>query len=146
MKRDMAIKFGSSVLISFILFTGCAINRPSVNVMPPLKGHWKAFELNGEPVTVANGHEPDLQFMPDSKRVSGFTGCNRIMGGTKEEGSKFYFIGMAATRMACISPSAELEDQFLSALNSTTARHMNNNILELLNKNGKVVARFRKEE
>ncbi|MCL2760150.1 MAG: META domain-containing protein [Desulfuromonadales bacterium] len=153
MKRDIVIKFGSCILISFVLFAGCAINKnssasdnlSSVTVMPPLEGHWKAFEVKGEPVTVASDHEPYLQFIPDSKRVAGFSGCNRVMGGTKEENDKFSFVGMAVTRMACISPFAELEDQFLAALNSTVARRMNNNILELLDKNGKVVARFKME-
>ncbi len=50
--------------------------------------------------------------------VSGYSGCNRFTGGYGKTSTGMRFDPLAATRMACIPPRAELENALLTAMQS----------------------------
>ncbi len=104
--------------------------------------NWVAVELMGVPVMASEGHPaPNIALHSVDKKMSGFSGCNSIFGGYEaaHEGLKFDPVG--ATRIACLGPNAEAE--FLQALTSTVTYRIPANSLELLDKDGKVLGKFR---
>ncbi len=89
----------------------------------PLVGtSWVVEQLGGQTLGDEAGRLPSLQFDGEQQRVSGFTGCNRLVGSYKQKGDALTFGELAATRMAC--PGATiLEVTFTDALKAT-ARHV----------------------
>lgn len=72
---------------------------------------WVITTLEGENISGKQGNGQDIYFMLDSKnhRVTGYAGCNTIMGSYKlEAGNQISFSQMATTRMAC--PDAEINE------------------------------------
>jgi putative lipoprotein len=104
---------------------------------------WKLIELNGKTITMtADQHEEiHITLAENEHRVSGFSGCNRMMGAYELEGDRLQFKQLAGTMMACISPMMENENAFVKTLAHTTNYHINGEHLILLN-NQKVIARF----
>jgi len=107
---------------------------------------WLLETLNGEKIN----HPKDprkigFETNSESKRVSGFAGCNTFMGGYELKSSnKISFTPMASTRMACFqSPFNEAE--FLTIFEKVDAFKIEGNKLSLLNGN-KVLARFLKDD
>ncbi len=83
-----------------------------------INGEWNIIEINGSKVTSGESRTlPFIAFDTATGRVSGSSGCNRMMGsfdvnakpGTIELGA------LASTRMAC--PDMTVENNVLSALN-----------------------------
>jgi len=109
----------------------------------PLEGtNWVAAELMGKTVTVAEGRPAvHIQLHAADKKLTGFSGCNNVFGGydSSHEGLKFDPVG--ATRVACLGP--HVEPEFLQALTSTVSYRIANDFLELLDKDGKVIGRFK---
>lgn len=103
--------------------------------------NWVATELMGKPVIAVAGHPTaNIQMHSVDKKLTGFSGCNSIFGGydSSHEGLKFDPVG--ATRVACLD-HPHMEPEFLQALTSTVSYRMPKD-LELLDKDGKVIARF----
>lgn len=78
---------------------------------------WYLAELNGKAYTFMgmNNENSWIQFSNDgSAKVSGSTGCNRIMGGVEMDGANHLkFSALATTKMACQGNS---EPELMSAL------------------------------
>jgi heat shock protein HslJ len=77
---------------------------------------------------------------PNGKKLQGFGGCNRILGGyeTKDDSIRFK---AATTMMACVD-GMETEQEFLKALEATTSFNLSGEELELFN-NDRLLVRFR---
>ena len=54
-------------------------------------------------------------------RLSGFSGCNRLMGAYQFDQQTLTFTELGGTRMACPAASMELEQQVLQLLRGTQA-------------------------
>src|SRR5437868_367355 len=82
---------------------GVQTEKPGTSaVSPSLENtHWKLAQLGSKEVP-AQSPAPDLMLASASKRVSGFSGCNRFMGGYRLDGKQITFDKIAATRMACV--------------------------------------------
>lgn len=105
--------------------------------------YWKLVTLNGDPVKVAERQrEAHLIFAKDEARVSGSTGCNRVMGPFEADGSKLHFGNLISTRMACLGGGMELEQKFLQTLTKVESYRISGSHLEMLDASGTVVARF----
>ena len=81
-----------------------------------LQGEWRIAKIYGQSVP-SGGETPNLVFDIEARKVSGHTGCNRLMGGFKtDEANKkaISFPGVATTRMSC--PDMTTENNILSAL------------------------------
>lgn len=96
--------------------SSCASSRNAAD-LSSISGEWNIVEINGTAVVPAPGQEfPYIGFDTKTGRVSGNSGCNRMMGsfdvnakpGTIDLGA------LASTRMAC--PDMTVENNVLSAL------------------------------
>lgn len=109
----------------------------------PLRGtYWKLTRLNGEPVEVTvKRQEPHLIFAENEPRVSGSSGCNRVLGGYEVDGDKLRLGQMAGTMMACLT-GMDLEQRFLQTLAKVARYRINGSHLEMLDSAGTMLARF----
>jgi len=64
--------------------------------------------------------QPGLVLNPESHRLSGSGGCNRVMGGHELNGDQIIFSQVAGTMMTCLK-GMETERSFLEALQRTNA-------------------------
>jgi len=59
---------------------------------------------------------PWLEFMPEG-RMSGFSGCNLLNGGWRNEGGQIRIGPLVMTKRGCMGPAGDLERRVLAALN-----------------------------
>jgi heat shock protein HslJ len=105
--------------------------------------YWRAVAIDGNPVVpLPKKREAHLVFAAAGSRVSGSTGCNRVVGTFKQTGESLSFPPMAATKMACPPNLDAQERAFLEALQATAAAQISGNTLELKDAAGKVRLRF----
>mgnify|MGYP002783774335 CR=1 FL=1 len=125
-------------LLGFILvltiMVGCGKKvYPDVNWGNNKK--WIITELNGVPVQ-QSGTDKDAHFVfdPETKRVGGSAGCNRISGFyTIEKKNNIKFGEIASTKMAC--PDLAFEEAVLKAIPTITQFTVENNQLLFWNNN-----------
>ena len=84
---------------------------------------------------------PYIQLDPESHRVSGSGGCNRLMGGYELEGDHLKFTQMAMSRMACID-GGDTESKFAKVLDQVTSWKMEKGKLLVMDADGHVLAKF----
>jgi heat shock protein HslJ len=103
---------------------------------------WTLISLGDNPIHAASKlQEPHLLLTPESHRVSGSGGCNRIMGSYELRGKQLTFDKMASTMMACAS-GMDTERAFQDALAKVSAWKIAGHELELLDTGGHLLARF----
>ncbi|MBB3102659.1 YbaY family lipoprotein [Azomonas macrocytogenes] len=136
---------GSSVPLQLRLVSVAGAAQSTDTFVPdsPLRNtYWKLVSLNDAPVAVvANQREPHLVFSASELRVSGYGGCNRVMGAFEVEDDRLALKQMASTQMACVDGMAQ-ETQFLHTLETVARFRIVGEQLDLLDTDGKVVARF----
>ena len=92
-----------------------AIFKRVTNNEPITEKYWKLKTLEGKNVQMVDNQEKEIFFMlkNEENRVTGFAGCNTILGSyTLEEGNRIRFSNMGSTMMAC--PDVDLrESDFL---------------------------------
>lgn len=104
--------------------------------------YWKLVRLGSTPVTVAEQQrEPHFVLQPQTGRVSGSGGCNRLAGSYTLAGDKLAFGQMAGTRMAC-PDGMDVESAFHKALGQVASWRIEGNTLELLDAAGVSIAQF----
>lgn len=111
----------------------------------PLRGtYWKVLELRGAKALVSDSaQEPHLNFSASELRVSGSSGCNRLMGSFEHKGSALKFGPLASTRMACLDPAmAAQEQQIFTQLQQVRGHRIQGDELTLLDATGQVVAKL----
>lgn len=111
-------------------------------VESPLENtYWKLVELKGTRVeTHADQQEVHILLRAEEKRVTGFAGCNQVMGGYETKGNSLAFGVMGSTMMAC--PYLDDETAFLGVLEGVTQFMILGESLVLSGDTGDV-ARFR---
>ena len=103
---------------------------------------WKLVRLGDRAVTVGAGQpEPHLVLSSETGRVSGSSGCNRLMGRYEVEDGSLTFSALATTRMACPG-GMDIERRFLAALRATSRTEITQQRLELFDANGRLLARL----
>jgi heat shock protein HslJ len=138
-----------ALIMSVLLLGGCA------NPVPPttpagatkstaqlLNTYWKLTQL-GELVitTPAGAREMHFVMHSENQRVTGFTGCNQMMGAYVLDGSELRFERMGGTMMACVS-DMELEPRFLGMFGQVAGWEIQGETLQLLDANHKPLATF----
>ncbi|MGM8851434.1 META domain-containing protein [Salinicola halophyticus] len=81
--------------------------------------YWKLITLDGTPVAVADNQREAHLVLDGQGRVTGSTGCNRLMGSYMLEADALTFSQLASTRMACPAEMMALEQAWLAALSDT---------------------------
>jgi len=106
----------------------------------PLQGtFWKLIQIAGKAMP---GHEGqalgmhktrDIGILLDKQglRLSGFSGCNRLMGAYQVNQQALTFTELGGTRMACPAASMALEQQVLQLLRGTQAFRIDGQVLVL---------------
>lgn len=121
-----------------MIVSGCATSSNTVDdtqtANEALVGtYWKLMTLDGQPVAVADNQREAHLILGEDGRVSGSTGCNRLMGSYRLEGDTLTFSRLASTRMACPGDMAMLEQAWLAALAETAHYSIADQSLELQN-------------
>jgi heat shock protein HslJ len=117
---------------------GCESARPFERIT------WQLTALDGASVTAADERQAAYLHFDDGppQRVTGSTGCNRLAGSYSLRGSGLQFGPLATTKMACADGMAQ-EQAFLAALAAVDGwRTLDRQVLELLDAQGEVLARF----
>jgi putative lipoprotein len=120
-----------------------------VGVSPPavsgtgstLESHpWAVATIGTHSYASADTHSrPYVQFNAAEKTISGFAGCNRIVGGYERSGDTLHIGKVGMTMMACVG--TEDDRAFLNALESATSYAIHGDTLTLYAK-GAPVATF----
>jgi heat shock protein HslJ len=109
---------------------------------PLEKTEWRLAWLSGTKIESGTPQQmPYIQLDPDSHRVSGSGGCNRLMGGYELAGDHLKFTQMAMTRMACIH-GGDTEANFAKALDQVTQWKIAKGTLLLMDADQHVLAKF----
>jgi heat shock protein HslJ len=104
--------------------------------------NWIATEVMGKPVTASEGRPAvGIQLHSLDKKMTGFSGCNKVFGPFEASHEGLKLGPVAATRVACLDPN--VETQFLEALTSTRTFRIAGDELQLQDMDGKVIGRFR---
>jgi heat shock protein HslJ len=132
------------VAIGAFLSLGCS-GQPSaaaaqMNATTLENVQWTLLQLDSEAVKTASRGTPTMSLASKDRRMSGFAGCNRMMGGYELDGDALKFNAMATTRMACIDVTPE--EPLLRALGATTRWKVIGNTLELFDASGSVRTRW----
>jgi heat shock protein HslJ len=103
---------------------------------------WKLTRLGDRPVIVEpEQRSPHLLLQSRDQQVAGFGGCNRMTGSYTIDGRRIELGPMAMTQMACPT-GMETEAAFVEALEAAASFRLLAHHLELLDADGKVVARL----
>ena len=127
-----------------LLSLGCSAQRTTdATQMSPTtleNVQWTLLQLDGEGIKNSSRGAPTLSLASKDRRLSGFAGCNRMIGGYELDGEAVKFTGMATTRMACIDVTPE--EPLLRALAATARWKVTGNTLELFDASGVVRTRW----
>lgn len=154
----MTQAFFRRFLIAALFATGlsaCAATSPSASLSSsstettmtkpdsPLRNtYWKLVTLNGKPVTTADQQrEAHIVFSSQDNRITGSSGCNRMIGGFEDNADQLIFKGLGGTRMAC-QHGMELESQFMQTLLKVARYRILGEHMDLLDARGAIVAGF----
>jgi heat shock protein HslJ len=104
--------------------------------------HWRLSRLGDADVSPdAQQTEAYLVLDPKDHRVSGSSGCNRLIGSYELNEDKLRFGRIASTMMAC-TKGMETELAFIQALEQVNSWKITGLTLELFDISGKRLARF----
>ncbi len=93
---------------------------------------WMLKDIAGQAVQMPAGMDmPWLQMAAD-KSLSGFGGCNNIMGKVELDGSSIGFPGVASTKKFC-EATQKTEDAFMGALREARTFKIQDGLLKLMN-------------
>lgn len=105
--------------------------------------YWKLMTLQGSPAASPPGtREIHLILQPNEQRVTGFSGCNRLMGGYQLADDRLSFSQIAGSMMACPQPAMDTERNFHVMLQKVVRWRIDGERLDLLDASGATLAQF----
>lgn len=126
----------------FTLLTAHSCNQDATSMTSLLDTKWVFQTVNGSKVSMPDGVEaPWVQLAGD--QLTGFGGCNRMMGSYELGDGTITFPGLGSTKMYCEATQAT-ERSVQEALRGTDAYKMESGLLKLLS-GGKEVAALKAE-
>jgi len=133
-----------TLILCAAFFAGaCSTPKPSNNSAASLENtYWKLMLLDDTAVSTPEGAR-EIQFVLNSEthRVSGFSGCNSMMGVYTVEKEKLVFSNMGGTRMAC-ADTMELELRIHQMFSKVANWKISGETLTLIDSRGKAIATF----
>lgn len=113
---------------------------------PELRGTlWRLQALQDGPTPTLlkpPGKAAELQLAADSERVSGSSGCNRLMGSFQLNGEQVRFSRLASTKMACPPEVMAYERRLVEALEQVRRWSIDKRNLLLQNERGRTMLLF----
>jgi len=136
------------LLAGALLFGACAHQvaptvpaAPAVTTSGLLNTYWRLSELDAQQViTPADAREIHVVLNSENQRVTGFSGCNRLMGGFALAGNTLKFDQVAGTLMACAR--VDNEKRFLATFPQVARWEISGETLRWLDGGGKTLATF----
>jgi len=136
-------------IAGFVLVAGCTeLFPPTIPVTPTrptadlLSTYWRLAELEGEVIgSDQAARRIHIVMQPKNQRVTGFSGCNDLMGSYVLDGKSIRFAQMGGTMMACDS-GMNVEKRFLEMFGHVARWEISGETLELLDADGKPLAKF----
>ena len=114
---------------------------------PSLRGiAWKLQALqapNGPTLINPPGRPPELLLATGSERLSGNSGCNRLLGGFQLAGDQLRFSQLVSTKMACAADVMAFEQQYLRALDQVRQWYIDKQLLLLQDGVGRSLLLYR---
>jgi len=110
-----------TMLLFAVILNACgATNKTTTNLVDSnnseaqqtLNGTFKVLNMDSEDLTIT--------FDNQTKRVSGFSGCNNFSGNYTINENSLVFSGLATTRKMCMEQNNLAEQKMITALNETT--------------------------
>ena len=136
----------ASAALALLALGSCSTSKPVE--LNTLAGKWNIVDVNGKAISAASEDEtPYVGFDVVNGSVSGFAGCNRIMGSfaTDLPAGELEMSQIAATRMAC--PDMSTEQSVIQALSSVKGYKMGKDgQIELISSDGKSVITLQKAD
>ena len=103
---------------------------------------WTLTDANGKAVTNSSAY---FEIDTAHTKFTGNTGCNRMFGAISLRGKLITFSNVGTTKMMCKLPAGSLpENAFLSGLNKTARYAVEGNTLNLFDRRGRTVLRFKR--
>jgi heat shock protein HslJ len=146
MKAHRSLLRGIAIAVAFATLVGCATEPPpelaNTAAISLLDTSWKLTQLGDEVVSTPPGaREINLVLQARDQRVTGFAGCNLMMGSFVLKGSEIKFDQMGSTRMAC-EGRMDIEQRYLAMFDGARSWEITATNLRLLDVAGKTIATF----
>jgi heat shock protein HslJ len=110
----------------------CSKTAAPVDALTALTGsQWNLTSLAGQALKLPDGVKTPFLSLAKDGKLSGFGGCNQLMGSMKLEGTALSFPGLGGTKMFC-EGAQPTENAFMSALRSTNSFKLDGDKLMLL--------------
>lgn len=122
-------------LLIGLFFVGCATQNPTTN-LELTKGEWQMILLNNE--SIASAKPVTFEFKVN--QISGFTGCNRLIGNYSLQGENLSFTNLGSSRKMCDPQTMQIESEVLKVLNATKSVKTKNGQLMLTDAKGNSLA------
>ena len=136
--RLLSVMLPALVAGAITMTTACAAGGTGAGA-PPLRGTtWVMVGTGGEKMP----RPPSIRLDPEQPRVSGFAGCNRLMGTFELDGTRLSFGSAATTRMACLD-GEDVEQRFLQAYGAVRAWRIEGGELLLTGADGATLLRMK---
>ena len=137
------MKLQTAPIFLFALIAACTTPEPASYPTARLENtHWKLVLLDDKSISTPEGGR-EIQFVLNSEthRVTGFSGCNSLIGTYAVENTKIVFSNMGGTRMAC-ADTMELELRVHQMFSSVANWKIAGETLTLIDAHGKAIATF----
>ena len=127
--------------VSLLLIGICAMGfSMQVQGQKVLNTEWVVLEMEKEKVSVEAEKTPWIKL--SEGRMSGFSGCNRMIGSYALDGNTLTFGALGGTKMLCFD-AQELENKFLQTLQKTQYWKCKKGKLSLFDKDKKEIMKFK---
>jgi heat shock protein HslJ len=107
----------------------CADKSGPVNI---LDTKWVLQNLGGQAVQMPAGMDNPWLKLAADKSLTGFGGCNNLMGQYSLDGATIAFPGVGSTKKFCES-TQKIEDSFLGVLREANSFKVDGGLLKLMN-------------
>ena len=134
-----------ALIAALLLLGACAHNSPAgapVSTAQLLGTQWTLTKLGDQQITTPqDARAIHMVLSADNQRISGFSGCNQMMGGYVLNGDTLKFDQLAGTLMACVS-GMDIERKFLAMFGQVARWKIEGETLTLLDADGRPLAVF----
>lgn len=117
--------------------------RPATIDASMMDTHWNLATVAGKAIRLPEGVENPYINLLEGDRISGYGGCNKIMGNVKIDGSSISFPGLGSSKMFC-EKTQDLENSFMTALRAANSYKLDGDKLTLLDKSKELATLVKK--
>ena len=110
--------------------------------LPLEETQWRLARLEGE--SIPRNHAP-ARLLLKAGRLTGFGGCNRLVGSYEREGARLEFSAPASTQMACTGKAGQQEEAFIQRISRVRRWTIRGQTLRLGDATGRIILELEAE-